>query len=404
MKNKFLVFILLIISAPFIYSQQPYIILISFDGFRWDYPSRGISPAIDSMTKNGVSALSLRSCFPSKTFPNHLSIITGMYPENHGIIMNKFPDPFNKEIYSLGNDSAVSNSRWYLGEPFWETAGRNGIKSSSFFWPGSELNIDYRRPDYHMHYDESIPILKRVAGVLDWLKLPYDERPHFITLYFSDTDDAGHDFGPESPETNNAIKIMDNALDSLYRGLKEIGLKDSINVILLSDHGMTAVSKDKMINVDEILNGLEYEIFDNGPVMMIFPDEISDDEIYNRLKKYENHYKVYFKNEVPDYLNFSKHPFIAPIVLIADLGWSLVDNFIFIKENIYSSKGNHGYDPNETDMHGIFFAEGPAFKKGYKTGTLWNIDIYPLLCKIFDIQPRSNIDGSLERIEFILKP
>ncbi|MFH1196406.1 MAG: ectonucleotide pyrophosphatase/phosphodiesterase [bacterium] len=385
-----------------IFPQQPYVILVSFDAFRWDYPDRGISPAIEKMRQEGVSALSFQPCFPSKTFPNHLSIITGMYPENHGIILNTFINPFTKELYRLGDRSQVVNPEWYLGEPFWETARRNGIISASYFWPGSEIDNEQERPNYYLPFNDSTPNMERIASVIDWLKLPYEERPHFITLYFDDTDDKGHEYGPNSPEINDAIKTLDGNLDSLYKGITALGLKDSINVILISDHGMTEVSLDRLINLETILSGLDFSAYDNGPVVMIFPDESSTSEIYDRLKQNENHYKVYLKDNIPDYYHFSKHPFIAPIILIADLGWTIVDNLNFMKEHFYSAKGNHGYPVDEIDMHGIFIAEGPAFRKGLKTGTLWNIDIYPLLCKIFGIEPRSNIDGNLERIEFIL--
>ena len=380
-------------------APKPYVILISFDAFRWDYLNRNITPNLEKVREGGVSAISLRPAFPSKTFPNHLSIITGMYPSHHGIIANNFYDPFKKQLYRMQDTNTSRNERWYLGEAFWETAERQGITTASYFWPGSELTDIYRRPTYREFFDYSRPDETRLQGVIDWLKLPEDKRPHFITLYFQDTDTEGHEYGPNSPEVNEAIKTLDSITGLLFKKLDEIKMRDSVNVIFVSDHGMTNISHQKEINVEKIIGSGKATLGDFGPTMMVFPKKENFQEVYDLLKQNENHYKVYLRNEVPTYFHYSDNPFISPIVLIADLGWSLVTN----KKSDRKEEGNHGYDNNQLDMHGIFLAIGPNFKTNYHTGTLWNIDIYPLLCEIFNIVPRSNIDGKLERIEFLLK-
>lgn len=402
MKIKKILFYLLFTQLLFAQST-PYVILISFDGFRWDYSERGITPNLDKMKHEGVHALSMRPAFPSKTFPNHYSIVTGMYPENHGIILNSFVNPVTNERYRLSDSSAVRNGKWYLGEAFWETADRNGIKTASYFWPGSEVNLEYRHPDYFEHYEHNRPYRTRVDGVLDWLQLPEKDRPHFITLYFHDTDTYGHNYGPDSPEINQSIQRLDSLIGYLYHGLQTIGMEDSTNVIIVSDHGMTEISVERTINIEEMLCGYDYQLGGAKPVMMIEPDKNDFNDIYELLKRNENHYKVYLKSEMPRHFHFSNNPFIYSIVLVADLGWSLVnERWLNGMKNSYS-KGNHGYDNNTTDMHGVFIAAGPNFNNNYETGTIWNIDVYPLLCKIFQITPRSNIDGKLNRIEFILK-
>ncbi|NJD22407.1 MAG: alkaline phosphatase family protein [Melioribacter sp.] len=398
--KKMILFLLLYlsISITVFAGSKPYVILISFDGFRWDYLNREITPNLKKIKENGVSALSLRPAFPSKTFPNHQSIITGMYPAHHGIIANTFGDPFNKTIYRMGDTNAVRNSRWYLGEAFWETAERQGIKTASYFWPGSEILISYRHPTYFEEYDHERPYEKRVDGVIDWLKLPAEKRPHFITVYFHETDTQGHKFGPSAPETNLAIKTLDNIAGLLFQKLDEIKMRDSVNVIFVSDHGMTEISQQQTINIEKIANSSDCKFFDGGPIMFVEPNKEKVNDVYTILKKNENHYKVYLRNEVPEYFHFNDHPFISQIVVVADLGWTVLSN----KKFDFEEKGNHGYDNNQLDMHGIFLAVGPNFKKNYHTGTLWNIDIYPLLCKIFEIFPRTNIDGKLDRIGFIL--
>ncbi|MCX6171179.1 MAG: alkaline phosphatase family protein [Ignavibacteriales bacterium] len=398
--KKYLILISLLFITTISIAQKPYVILVSFDAFRWDYLNRGISPNLEKIREEGVSALSLRPSFPSKTFPNHISIITGMYPAHHGIILNNFADPFDKTFYRMSDTNAVQDGRWYLGEAFWETAERQGIITASYFWPGSVLKIPYRKPTYNEAYEHDRPYEKRVDGVIDWLKLPADKRPHFITLYCHETDTQGHDFGPDSPQTNEAIKRLDYIAGYLFQKLNEIKMKDSVNVIFVSDHGMTEVSKERTVNIEKIAGSDKCKFSDMGPIMFVEPQKEKLKEVYDILKKNENHYKVYYRNEIPEYYHFNDHPFISSIVVIADLGWSAISNYHRKSER--DEKGNHGYDNNQLDMHGIFLATGPSFKKNYHTGTLWNIDIYPLLCKIFDIYPRTNIDGRLDRIEFIL--
>jgi ectonucleotide pyrophosphatase/phosphodiesterase family member 5 len=196
---------------------------------------------------------------------------------------------------------------------------------------------------------------------------------------------------------------LDSLVGYLNAKLLKTNIKDSLNIILVSDHGMTEISKDKIISVEEMLCGFDFTMEGEGPFSLINVDSVQLMNVYKILKGNENHFKVYLKQDVPDYYHYSKNPFISPIVLIADLGWSIVNNKIIKDMQSSYSKGNHGYDNNQMDMHGIFIAQGPNFKSQYNTGTLWNIDIYPLLCKIFNISPRSNIDGNLERIGFILK-
>ena len=404
MKKLFITIIFIIVFVGGLFAQsKPYVILISFDGFRWDYVDRGITPNFDYIKENGTSAKSLRSCFPTKTFPNHISIVTGMYPEHHGIITNGFLDTFTNTRFSMSDTITKREAKWYKGEAFWETAERQGIKTASYFWPGSDVTLNYRHPTYYYSYDGKIPYRERVDGVINWLKLPYDQRPHFVASYFEATDTYGHKYGPDSPEINFAIAQLDSILGYYFEKLKEINLFDSTNIIVVSDHGMTEVSINKAINIENMLERYKYKQNDDGPFMMIEPEAGQLDNIYNKLKENENHYKVYKREDVPAYFHFSDNPLISKIVIIAENGWSLETNKSFENMKKWNPKGNHGYDNYSMDMNGIFYAIGPAFKKNYQVGTVNNIDIYPLLCKIFNVFPNQLIDGKLERIEYILK-
>ncbi|MBZ0180850.1 MAG: ectonucleotide pyrophosphatase/phosphodiesterase [Melioribacteraceae bacterium] len=403
MKIKKLYFALVFIFISFLnLHSKPYIIIVSFDGFRWDYLNRNITPNLNEILNDGVHALSLRPSFPSKTFPNHISILTGMYPDNHGIISNNIKNIFNGKRYRIGNNKSVTEPEWYQGEFFWETAERNGIKTASYFWPGSEISDTLRSPNKVKPYEHNFPFINRIDTVVSWLKLPIQERPQFITLYFHETDSQGHDFGTESDEINEAIALVDSLAGYLFKQIQELPIKDSVNILFVSDHGMQNIDKNKIVNVEEFISQYKYDLVDSGPLMQIFPNSENDKEnIYAELKRNEKHFKAYLKNELPDYYHFGKHPLIAPIVLIADYKAYLVNNRIS-KRNYDLSAATHGYAKDHINMHGIFIANGPAFNKGMKTGTIWNIDIYPLLCELFKITPRSNIDGKIERIRFIL--
>ena len=400
---KKLLIILFLFTIQILAQQKNYTILISFDGFRWDYPNRGLTPNLDFIKENGVQALSLQPCFPSKTFPNHYSIVTGLYPENHGIIANSFTNPYNNQKYSLWDSTAKDNAMWYQGEAIWETARKQGVISASYFWPGSELNIDYRRPNYSKKFIYTTPYDDRINGAIEWLQLPFDKRPHLILLYFDATDTSGHNYGPNSKEVNQSIAMQDSLLGKIFSGLEKLNLRDSTNVIVLSDHGMTELSPDKVINIDKLLSGFEFESSDKGTMMFIYPNEEEKIKVYQQLKKSEKNFRTYWKKDLPDYLHYKDNPNVAEIVLISDLGYSLFDGKDVEKYAKNFPLGNHGYDPTNIDMHGIFYAIGPDFKEGYTCGTLNNIDIYPLLAKILRIFPNYNIDGKLERIEFLLK-
>ena len=403
LRTLFLTIFIVVFSSIQFAQSQPYVILISFDAFRWDYSNRNITPNIEYLVDNGVKAQSFKPVFPSKTFPNHLSIITGLYPEHHGIIFNDFYNTFTGAHFHLSDSVQVRESTWYKGEAFWETAKHQGIITASYFWPGSDINSEYRRPDYYLHYAHNTPYAERVKGVIDWLKLPYNKRPHFISVYFELTDDIGHKYGPDSPQIDTAIATLDSTIGNLLTSLSDIRMRDSVNIILVSDHGMTNTSGDRVINIEEMLKGYDVKYSNSGPVMMIQPKENDLEKVYSILKRNENHYKVYKKEDIPSYYHFSENPFIYKILVVADLGWSAIIDKELKWYKPGSTGGNHGYDNNTLDMQGTFIAEGPQFKKNYKTGTINCLDVYPLLCKIFNVVPSGNIDGQLDRIKFILK-
>ena len=375
--------------------KSPYVILISVDGLRHDYIKKYNPPTLSKIKENGLAAESLIPIFPSKTFPNHYSIVTGMYAENHGLISNSFYDPNLKKTYSLGNREAVENGVWYDGEPIWITAKKNNMVSASYFWVGSEANIKGMHPDYYLKYDHKIPGETRVDKVIEWLELPADERPHFITLYFSEVDSAGHDFGPNSKEVKTALFNVDDYINRLSKKIKKFDFP--INIIIVSDHGMTEISnKHKVILPSEIENNPKINIVGKGALSLIYiKDNSLIQSTYENLKNI-NGIDVYLKKDIPVNYHFKNNSRIPEIIISPKMPYYIAAE----KKNIQG--GTHGYDPINKDMHGIFMAIGPNIKS-QSIKSFENIHIYPFITKLLGINYDHQIDGDPSVLNNFLK-
>ena len=373
------------------------IILISMDGFRWDYLSKTKTPNFDELIKNGALSKGLIPPFPSKTFPSHITLVTGRYPKNHGIISNNMYDPIFNEYYYIGeNSKPVIDGKWYEAEPIWVTVEKQGLKAMTMFWPASEAQIMGVRPTEYFVYDGSIIHNNRIDQILSWLDYPINKRGQFFSLYFSHTDDIGHRFGPDSDNIINAIIEMDRSIGRLISGLKDRALLNKINLIITTDHGMSKISQDSVIFLDDYINMDNVEVVDWGPAGSIRP-KIDIDSIYFKLKNAHPKMNVYKQHEIPDYLHYNNHRRIQPITIIADEHWTFTTTSFFNKDNnkLKFNGGTHGYDPKYESMMGIFLGHGPAFKTGYYGPTISNIHLYEMMCLILDIKPSFN-DGSLD--------
>lgn len=382
-----------------------YLVVISIDGFRYDYLDPQQTPHLWEIATEGVHASSLQPSFPSKTFPNHYTIVTGLYPAHHGIISNYMVNPYTGRTFSLRDRNAVTDGRWYGGEPIWVTAQRQGIRTAAFFWPGSEVSTEYRRPERFKYYTDTISYQTRMDSIVYWLSLPDSLRPSLVLGYMEFVDHAGHRYGPFAPETKEELRKADDAIGYLVHQLKKLPIWSSINLIVLSDHGMAPLveSKERDIFLSRFIPVDSVMIVGYGTVSMIFEENpVKRQRMYLQLKQNADHFRVFYRHEIPSYLHFSNHPLIGDIVLIADTGYQLESRDSFRKP-YGRAGGDHGYDPTDLSMHALFIANGPAFKKKTQVATLYNVDIYPLMCKILDILPAANIDGRLDRIEFILQ-
>lgn len=373
--------------------DNPYVLMVSLDAFRWDYDSIHGTPVLDDIARNGVMAERLIPSFPTKTFPNHYSIATGLYPDHHGLVNNSFYAPDLDLVYRIGDRTMVGNGDFYGGEPLWVTARKQGMKTASFYWVGSEAPIQGMQPDFWKPFDDEVPFGDRVDTVLHWLSLPADRRPHFVTLYFEEPDAVSHGYGPRSSETGAVVRSLDSLLGVLRTGIAALPHGKKVNLIVLSDHGMTEVDESRYNYIlDTLPQRMIKRIIGGNPVWAVEPVEGMRDSVL-QLLNIQRGMKAYAREDLPAHLNYGTHLRIPEVVLIADPGWTAG----LRPEPSRYSRGDHGYDWRCSDMHSIFYAEGPAFKKGFVTDTLFNVDVYNIVTDILELTPAPN-DGNRERI------
>jgi alkaline phosphatase D len=376
------------------HNEKPYVVLVSLDGFRWDYNKYFDTPNLDALASKGVKAKSMRPSYPTKTFPNHYSIVTGLYPDHHGIVNNSFYDPKLKAVFSLGS-SSKTDARFYGGNPIWNVAEGQGVKTASFYWPGSDTGD--RSPSIFKRYDASVTYDVRIETVMEWLKLPEKERPHLITLYFDEPDYTGHTFGPLSNENKVVVNKMDSIIGSLSRKLDALAIGKEINLIIVSDHGMTNISDGKKVKILDYLkpNWLEYAEVIN-PIMSISASLNSQDSISKALRNVP-HIRYWKTGKLPKRLHYGSNNRTLDFVIEAKKGYSLVKN-----SNQKIKGGTHGYDNKVKDMHAIFYAKGPDFKANKKVRTFQNVSVYNLIAQILGLEIEA-VDGDFSEVKGMLK-
>lgn len=373
--------------------------VLSMDGFQWDYPNKAATPNLDSLAKIGVIS-EIIPAFPSKTFPNHYTLATGLYPDHHGIVLN---DHFNyplQEWYRTSDRKAVEKGIFYGGEPIWNTAETQGVKAATLFWVGSEADINGQRPTYWKKYQHDMPFSDRIDTVVSWLKKPVISRPRLILWYLHQPDSWGHQLGPENPEILPKIQYLDSLVGIFCSKLQMLPIRDSINVIITSDHGMGQISRERVIILDHYIKKewLEKET-GSSPVFMFEPKTVFVDSVVFHLGK-AGHLALWKKTEIPKNLHFGSHSNIMPLVALADSGWSIYWQKDLEKEHYLG--GTHGYTPENRDMHAIFYAFGPDFRPNYVHEAFANIHLYNLMCKLLKIEAGIN-DGDLKKVQNMLR-
>lgn len=383
--------------------EEEIVLLISLDGFRHDYFDFAETPNFDKLIAEGVKADALIPIFPTRTFPNHYTQVTGLYPENHGIISNTMYDPIFDETFFIGTGSQpVTEGKWYEGEPIWATAKKNGLKSATYFWIGSEAEIAGHRPDYFKTYNGSVAHSERVDEVLNWLKMEAEMRPRFISLYFSLIDSRGHSSGPSPTALKSSIESIDETIGILIQGIEAQGKENQVNVIIVSDHGMAQLSRDRMIFLDDYISLEDVEVVNWTPNLDLIPVDGKLETVYQALKEVHPQLTVYKKEDLPESLHYKNHRRVTPITGWAENGWSISTHDVFERSPNSYQGGAHGYHPDNQDMHGIFIATGPSFKSGFTDRSFSNIHLYEMMCKILNI-PSAQNDGNLNTVEQFLK-
>ena len=408
--KKTTLLILVLISCFFISCQKhespagEKLLLISFDGFRYDYLSKANTPNFDKLVETGVISEGLIPTFPSKTFPNYYAIATGLYPENNGFVGNSMYDPQMGARFTMRNRDAVENQEWYEGEPIWNTVEKSGKKAGTMFWVGSETAIQGMRPTHWKKYDQGMPDSARIDTVVKWLSYGNEQEVDFATLYFSFTDTQGHRYGPNSSEVVAAIEAADDLIGYLMEQMNNAELREVTNLLIASDHGMTEVSKERVVILDEMINPEDLEVIEYSPALManVTGEKEKLDEVYSALKVNEKNFRVYKKEDIPERYHLKNHRRVPELLMVADIGYTITTREYFESRENYPSGGAHGFDNREKEMHAIFVANGPAFKQGYKIKAVQNVHLYPLIAHLLQVKP-AETDGSLDSISVILK-
>jgi predicted AlkP superfamily pyrophosphatase or phosphodiesterase len=390
------------VACPSAAAQQR-VVLISLDGFRADYINRPAAVRLRQLAARGVRAEALVPAFPSKTFPNHYTIVTGLYPGEHGIVANALRDA-ELGLFSNRDADAQGDVRWWGGEPIWATAERQGLRAASQSWPGSEAPIGGKHQTWWNPYDQSVPRDARVRLILGWLALPADSAPRFISGYFHELDEAGHNHGPDSREVDVALAQLDSVVGALVDGIARLGLTEQVNLILVSDHGMSATSSDRVIVLDELADLTDVEVVDVNPVAAIAPRPADVERVYADLVNAHPHLKVFRKGEMPATWRFNTHPRVTPIVAVADDGWVIAraSQAIRWREQGWRGGGTHGYPPETPNMGALFLAAGPGIARGRVVAPFENVHVYSLMAHLLGVTP-ARTSGSLDSLRRVLR-
>lgn len=361
-------------------APRPLTVLISIDGFRADYLDRGVTPTLTKLASEGVRA-SMRPSFPTKTFPNHYAMVTGLRPDRNGIVENSIYDPrIGPEAFTMSNHKVASDPRWWNEAlPIWVSAERQGIRTATMFWPGSDVTIRGGWPAHWRLFDMALPAEARVDQALAWMD--GKDRPRLLTVYFDDVDTAGHDYGPDSPELNAAAAKVDAAIARLVAGLKARGL--AANIVVVADHGMAATSPDRRIYADDLMDMKAVKTVTMGAYMSLYVQPGRTAEVEAALLRPQPHMQCWRKAGIPARFHYGKNRRVPPYFCLPETGWEITTHNYRPKKPQW---GNHGYDPYAPEMAAVFIAEGPAFRRGVTLAPFDNVDVYPLLTRLVGVR------------------
>lgn len=396
LRNTFISLLIVISACNAYHSSENYTVVVSMDAFRWDYPDVIDTRGLNAIAEDGVRCV-MEPSYPASTFPNHYTIATGLVPDHHGIVNGSFWNPDTQEVFSMGDSLTRYNPAYYLGEPVWVTAEKQGVTTACIYWVGSDVAIDGVMPTYAYPWWETphLTFEERADETVRLLSLPKKERPRLVMLYFDEPDETSHNYGPFAPETQAVIHRLDSLVGNMYRQLRALPYGDKINVIVTADHGMTEISNDRFIDWDDYLKPSWYERIVGTNPTNIYAKEPCVDSIMTALADVE-HISVWRHGEVPAELNYGTSNRCGDVIVAPDLGWQFA-------ASLKSKVGAHGYSPKEKDMQVTFIASGPSFRRrnpAIESAAFKNTDLYPVLSEILGVQAVKT-DGELRKTDLI---
>ncbi|MBA2684469.1 MAG: alkaline phosphatase family protein [Gemmatimonadaceae bacterium] len=374
--------------APAPRSHARTVIVLGFDGFAKRYLDADSAPALHALARSGVGSRGMIPSFPTITFPNFYTLATGLYPDHSGMVNNRFFDPAHDSAFEYKKPIA-HESYWWGGEPIWVTATKQGVLSATMFWVGSDAPIAGVRPSRWHSYDHGIPFTARVDTLLAWLDLPVAERPRLVMGYFEEPDTQGHRYGPDAPQAKQAVLRVDSALARLVRGLERRGMYDSVDIVVVADHGMALISTANVVYLDDVVDSARVKVVTLSPNLSISARDGDNDALLVKLKKLP-HVTAWKKGDIPARLHYGTNPRITPIVAVTDPGWMIA----WRHGRQLDVLGEHGYDNANLDMRALFVAHGPDFKAGTTIDAFPNVDVYSLLARLLGVTPAPN-DGTI---------
>jgi alkaline phosphatase D len=397
------IFLLFAVLFSFVFKgfaeEKPYVIVLSMDGFRWDYNDIIGTPNLDKIAERGVKSKGLQPVFPTGTFPSHYSMASGLFPDNHGLVANTF---FNVELqqeYRIRNRTAVENPKFYEGEPIWNTARKQNIFTASYFWVGTEAPIGGLQPNIWKSFDNNVTYTQRIDSVIAWLERPQNERPQLIMFYFDDPDKTTHGDDPvHGKKTHDMVKFCDSLIGVLDQKLQALPIAKNIHLIIVSDHGMTSVSAERVVYLEDYLpkSWIGYNSFGSPMCLMTIHSEKLDSALL--MLSNVRHITAWKPSEIPKHLNFGTNPNIGNLVVLADSAWSVA----YDRSRQFTKEGDHGFDNENRDMFGIFYAYGPKFAKNKIVPEFMNFQLYNIIAYLLNIKP-AQTDAKLEDVNFLFK-
>ncbi|HYP05390.1 MAG TPA: ectonucleotide pyrophosphatase/phosphodiesterase [Bryobacteraceae bacterium] len=381
---------------------QPYLVLVSFDGFRHDYAKLHNARNLLKLGQDGAAAEGLRPGFPSMTFSSHFTIVTGVHAERHGIVDNAFYDPETDEEYQFSK--TAQEGKWYRRTPLWVLAERQGIRTATYSWPGSEAAIEGVRPSIWRKYRDQGTHDEQVDQALEWLRLPLPERPRLVILYFSAIDSLGHKMGPDAPEMPATVQELDRIIGRLRDGLRQLPLR--VNLVIVSDHGMRAIDGRIALRDFTDLSKIK-TVQGGGAILHLYTtDPQIREKVYSDLRGKSPHFEVYRRAETPPHWHYTRDPRIGDLVVVAK-GTKLLDARMSEPVNRTPTPfnlGAHGFDSGMfPDMKGVFFAAGPHIRAGKKLPVVDSIHLFPFLAKLLGVKIPADIDGKLSVLTSIYR-